>query len=287
MTRGPFAVDRAFWRQEAVVLAVADRDVAQLFRLVQKQTGATQTRLGELVGLSQAQVSEILSGGRKVSSLDVAARIVTGLSMPRVLQSSFLLGQPIATDHAEAGWLGYGEHADVRQVFANRSEFLAAWPTSRLFDAATTIRTAGLSLNLICQQYPDQKLVGLLAGGTHVSCLLLDPDGEAIKAREREEGYLDGYLSRLNELNVSLLIRLREQLPPADRPRLEIAVYDETIRFNIILVDEKIGFVQPYLPHARGVSSPTFALERATGPAGLYPTFDQIYTTLAARAKAL
>jgi len=42
-------------------------------------------------------------------------------------------------------------------------------------------------------------------------------------------------------------------LPDEARSRLEIAIYEEMIRFNIVLVDERVSIVQPYLPAMRGI----------------------------------
>ena len=177
--------------------------------------------------------------------------------------------------------------ADVVGVFASRSDFASRIQPQALFDGAARIRAAGLSLNLICQQLPDTHLLRLLRGGTQLTCLLLDPDGTAIKAREQEEGYPPGHLSTLNALNVGLLTRLRARLPAEDRDRLRIALYDETIRFNIILVDDSTCVVQPYMPQARGVDSPTLLIRRTDEPGGLYPVFEQVYEAIQERSKPL
>ena len=86
--------------------------------------------------------------------------------------------------------------AGVVAVFTSRSEFAATVDPTSLFDSARRVRAAGLSLNLICQQVPDQFLRQWLTDGGELSCLFLDPDGEAIKAREREEDHLPGNLSK-------------------------------------------------------------------------------------------
>jgi hypothetical protein len=182
---------------------------------------------------------------------------------------------------------GGREMADVDAVFPTRAEFTGALPPDRLFDDAREIRIAGLSLNLICQQYPDQHLRRLIEGGAKLRCLFLDPDGEAIQAREREEGYTDHQLATLTRMNIAVLTRLRERLTPAARDRFAIAVYDETIRFQIVLVDGEVCVVQPYLPHARGLDSPTFVLRRRPDEPGLYTTFDGIYTELWERSRPL
>lgn len=175
--------------------------------------------------------------------------------------------------------------ADVTGVFPTRAAFTAAMPPDRLFDDADEIRVAGLSLNLICQQYPDQHLRRLIEGGAELRCLFLDPDGEAIRAREREEGYTDHQLVTLTRMNIAVLERLRDRLTPPVRERFAIAVYDETLRFTIVLVDGELCVVQPYLPHARGLDSPTFVVRRRPDEPGLYSTFDGIYTELWERSR--
>jgi hypothetical protein len=177
--------------------------------------------------------------------------------------------------------------ADVTAVFASRSEFAGRVDPQALFAGASWIRAAGLSLNIICQQVPDQQLRRLLAEGTRLSCLFLDPDSESMRSREREEEYPPGHLAGLTSLNIQIMARLRDHLPGPDRDRVQLAVYDETIRFNIILVDDHICVAQPYLPHARGIDSPTLLINRGRAPGGLYPIFEQVYDSLQERCRPL
>lgn len=178
--------------------------------------------------------------------------------------------------------------ADVEAVYPTRSEFAAQMPPHALFDNAREIRTAGLSLNLLCQHYADDRLRTLIAAGTVVRCLFLNPAGEATKAREREEEYEPGHLAALTDLNISILRqRVRQRLPEEARPRLMIATYDETIRFNLTLVDNDLAVVQPYLHAARGVESPTLLIRRRSSASGLYSTFEQTFEWLWGRSTAL
>ncbi|MEO3855610.1 DUF5919 domain-containing protein [Acrocarpospora sp. B8E8] len=170
--------------------------------------------------------------------------------------------------------------ADVKAVYSSRSAFTAAHPPSALFDSATSIDAAGLSLNVICQSYPDHQLTRLLENGARIRCLFLDPNGTAIQAREAEENYTDGTLQTLTALNISMLTRLKARLDPTTAERLELRVYDETIRFNILLVDGRTCVVQPYLPAARGVDSPTLVITNDGTEAGLFPVFAQVFTSL-------
>ncbi len=175
--------------------------------------------------------------------------------------------------------------ADVAAVFASRSEFAASIELSALFDGASSIRAAGLSLNMICQQVPDHQLRRMICDGTHLTCLFLDPEGEAIRAREREEEHTGGHLTGWTSLNIQVMSRLRDRLPAEARDRMRLAVYDETIRFNIVLVDDRACVVQPYLPKARGIDSPTLLIRRNGAPGGLYPVFEQVYDAIAERSR--
>jgi transcriptional regulator with XRE-family HTH domain len=295
-----------FWRSDTLLDALAARDVGHLFRLVQKLTGASQTQMGMVTGLSQAQVSEIMSRKRQVSTIEVLARIVEGFGIPDPARTVLFLGsraylgdtgRPPASGTGTAGTHAVNretlaaadaDHCDVIAVHTSRSEFASSMPPHTLFEPASSIRAAGLSLNLICQHYSDTELLQVLGQGTTLQCLFLDPHGDAIKAREAEEGYRPGYLSSLTDLNIQNLIRrVRDRLPVERRDSLQIAVYDETVRFNIILVDDDLCIAQPYMPEARGVDSPTLVIRRKWAQAGLYHVFEQVFNSLWERGRPL
>jgi hypothetical protein len=87
-------------------------------------------------------------------------------------------------------------------------------------------------------------------------------------------------------MNISRMQRLRARLPESVRDHLRLATYDETVRFNIINIGQpeaSIAVVQPYLPHARGVDSPTLVIRRNDQP-GLFETFSRVLTDLADKA---
>jgi hypothetical protein len=173
--------------------------------------------------------------------------------------------------------------AGVVAVFPSRSEFAAKVDPRTLFDNAPHVRAAGLSLNLVCQQVPDQYLRDWLTDGGDLTCLFLDPDGQAIGAREAEEDHPAGFLSALTRLNIDIMARFRDRLPGDVGQRLHLAVYDETIRFNLILSGDHTCVAQPYLPRTRGVDSPTMLIHAT--PGGLFPVFEQVYEALAERSK--
>jgi hypothetical protein len=248
---------------------------------------------------SRAQFHRWLTGGvRGLPHPDhcmVLEHMLTGYSAKQLFQLCPPQGPPPpAAQHAPPA-LANANHkvvpptdlADLVGVFATRSDFTSKVQPQLLFSDARQIRAAGLSLNLICQQLPDRQLRALISAGTQLTCLFLDPKGSAIAAREEEEEHEPGELSTLTNINIAVLSRLRDRLPGEARDRVRIAVYDETIRFNIVLVDDRVCVAQPYLPQARGIDAPTLLVHRNDSAGGLYHVFEQVYESLEERSKQL
>ncbi len=177
--------------------------------------------------------------------------------------------------------------ADLAGVFSSRAAFSSSLPPHVLFDGARQVSVSGLSLNLICQQYPDDRLQQLIEGGCTMRCLFLAPHGEFVRAREREEDYPEGHLSALTQMNIHILTRLRSRMSDDAQARLRIRRYDEPLRFNIVLIDGRVAVVQPYMPAVRGVDSPTFFLRRLANGHGLLPAFESVFTWLWTRGKPI
>jgi hypothetical protein len=198
------------------------------------------------------------------------------------------LGQP-PSEPAAARNVGTsaGSHADVTAIFTSRTDFADNVSAMDLFEGATKIRAAGLSLNLLCQQFADQRLRRLVESGTTLHALFLKPDGDAIRARETEEGIGSGHLSTLTNLNIDMLRRLRSGIAEGLRDNIWIGLYDETIRLNITLVDDNVCVAQPYLPGMRGVDSPTLLIRRDMHQPGLFDTFERVFGWLLERSTPL
>lgn len=72
-----------FWRREAVIAALSDRDMGRLFSLVRQYCGASQTRIGMACGgFSQGRVSDIMSGAARIEAFALFEQIADGLRMP-------------------------------------------------------------------------------------------------------------------------------------------------------------------------------------------------------------
>jgi len=208
-----------------------------------------------------------------------------------VLVAAELLGSDVPADPAFPGAhldsvaeLLMERFSGVAAIYATRSEFTSRVPIQDLFDGASEVRVAGLSLNLICQQYGDSRLCRLIEHGTRVMCLFLDPASTSIAQREKEEGYSPGELSSLTEMNIRTLNeRVRRRVSSEASDRLVLATYDEMVRFNLVLIDSQVCIVQPYLPGIRGIDSPTFVITNSS--AGLYVTFNEVFDWLWERGK--
>ncbi|WP_308122109.1 helix-turn-helix transcriptional regulator [Streptomyces sp. TRM70350] len=89
------------WERAEVRQALRARDIGAVFRHAQQYAGASQTRIATATGMTQARVSEIISGRREVSRLDVYERIADGLHMPD--DARHLLGLAAGRERRTAG----------------------------------------------------------------------------------------------------------------------------------------------------------------------------------------
>ncbi|MFI6776338.1 DUF5919 domain-containing protein [Nocardia sp. NPDC050412] len=179
---------------------------------------------------------------------------------------------------------GEPELAGIEAVFSNRLEFLRAMPPQELLKTAQTIDMAGLSLNMLCQQYSDSEILRLLENGSVIRCLFLDPNGNSIRSREIEEGHPAGLLVNLTDTNIRTLERVRKRIASDARGSLQIRTYDQPIRFNITIIDSTVCVMQPYLPLVRGVESPTF-VARKSEESGILEIFTEVFESMWLGAK--
>ena len=80
--RDPLRVPAQFWQRDDVSLALEERNIAGLFRLLRQYCGASQTRIGTAVGMTQSTVSLIVNRSKPVIAIAVLERIANGLDMP-------------------------------------------------------------------------------------------------------------------------------------------------------------------------------------------------------------
>jgi tetratricopeptide (TPR) repeat protein len=80
--RDPLRVPAQFWQRDDVAVALEQRDIGRLFRLLRQYCGASQTRIGTAVGMTQSTVSLIVNRSQPVIAIAVLVRIADGLRLP-------------------------------------------------------------------------------------------------------------------------------------------------------------------------------------------------------------
>ncbi|MBT8224397.1 MAG: helix-turn-helix domain-containing protein [Dactylosporangium sp.] len=78
----PLRIPNGFWARDEVTTALHRRDIGQVFCLLRRYAGASQTRIGIAVGLAQGTVSLYMNGQRTVTTIDLLERVATGLDLP-------------------------------------------------------------------------------------------------------------------------------------------------------------------------------------------------------------
>ncbi|MEU0198737.1 MULTISPECIES: helix-turn-helix transcriptional regulator [unclassified Streptomyces] len=177
------------WERAEVRQALRARDMGAVFRHAQQYAGASQARIATATGMTQARVSEIISGRREVARLDVYERIADGLHMPD--DARHLLGLA-ASREKRAGGAAFDLAAFpevVRVYAAQHSAAEEIQQQAREAQELDVLAVRGLGLiglndSLLRACLPrDQGGKGL-----RVRVALLDPDSDALARRAAEIG---------------------------------------------------------------------------------------------------
>lgn len=78
----PLLVPAEFWERDDVRAALAARAMTELFVLLRRWAGASQSRIAVATGLTQARVSKIMNRQQAVEKFELVERIADGLDMP-------------------------------------------------------------------------------------------------------------------------------------------------------------------------------------------------------------
>lgn len=177
------------WERAEVRQALRARDIGAVFRHAQQYAGASQARIATATGMTQARVSEIMSGRREVARLDVFERIADGLHIPD--DARHLLGLA-ASREKRAGGAAFDLAAfpEVVRVYAAQNS-AAEEIQQQAREAAELDVLAVRGLGLIGLN--DSLLRACLpreqgGKGLRVRVALLDPDSDALARRAAEIG---------------------------------------------------------------------------------------------------
>ncbi|OII62865.1 transcriptional regulator [Streptomyces sp. CC53] len=177
------------WERAEVRQALRARDMAAVFRFVQRYTGASQARIATAVDMTQARVNEILNGRRQVTRLIVYERIADGLKVPD--DARHLLGLAPSREPGRGGAaFDLAAFPEVVRVYPAQAS--AADEIQQQVRAASELDVLAVrGLGLIGLN--DSLLRACLprehgGRGTRVRVLLLDPASPAVVQRAAEIG---------------------------------------------------------------------------------------------------
>jgi transcriptional regulator with XRE-family HTH domain len=260
----PIQIPEWAWRTETARAVLHSRDAAGILRLAQQYGGASQHRVANAVGILQGRVSEIMRGGRQITSLQVFERIADGLDMP---------------DHARVA-MGLAPRAsdEPRGV----GEIVATFPHQAAAEADIRARAAtAASLDILAVRalgiigFKDSLLRRSVLGAPErptLRVLLVDPDSPAAVQRA---GEIDESLEAFTSGIKLSLVRLREL---AAAVPVEVYLYDAVPVWRMIGMDDTM-YVSSFSETWEGHESPTYKLVNTTGGAlfrGFRRTFDDL-----------
>jgi len=78
----PIALPDWVWKRADTRVALRERRLGRLFRLARRYAGASQTRITIATGISQGDVSKMISSDHQAMSIDVLERVAKGFQMP-------------------------------------------------------------------------------------------------------------------------------------------------------------------------------------------------------------
>ncbi|MFI5754300.1 helix-turn-helix domain-containing protein [Streptomyces sp. NPDC051569] len=249
------------WERAEIRQALRARDIGAAFRHVQRYGGVSQARIAAAVDMTQSRVSEIISGRREVSRLDVYERIADGLGMPD--DARHLLGLAAGREKRTGGAaFDLAAFPEVVRVYsaqaAAREEIRYQARSAAQLDvlAVRGLGLIGLNDSLLRACLPREQG----GKGLRVRVLLLDPDSAALARRAAEIGESAESLAsgvRLTEA------RLRELADTAD---VRVYRYGLLPTWRVIRMDSTM-FVGAFDAGWEGHESATYKVtETAGGP---------------------
>ena len=251
LVHGPLSMPAWAWQREDVREALRRRHVGTLFRLVQRYTGASQSRLAVATGLLQGRVSEIIKGTRTVTTLDVFERVADGLGMPD--EARLLLGlaplHPAGLDH-----LGPSGRAEVIAVYPSQ-QAAAADIRAEVRNTQEIDILAVRGLGIIGLNDSLLRPAVAKASPCTVRALLLDPESQAAHQRAEEIG--ESFESFAGGVGLAVA-RLRE-LAEYTEATVEVYLYALLPTWRVIALDGTL-FVSAFGEAAEGHISPMYKI---------------------------
>lgn len=169
-------------------------------------------------------------------------------------------------------------YGDVYKVYPVRGE--AQKDMRVLFDKAISVDAIGISINELTSKLDDRTFFIALQRGMKLNLMFLDPDGINVHIREQEENVGNDVIADITRLNLQRMTRLKDDLEMDGKGNLydqiNIILYDDIPRCNMVFIDNDVLFVQYYANYVKGENNPTFFIKRCTED-GVYDFYRKVF----------
>ncbi|MFB7114019.1 helix-turn-helix domain-containing protein [Streptomyces sp. NPDC056291] len=210
----PAAVPEHVWLDPEVETALTDWDYGRASRLIRLRGGLRQEDMARITGLSQAFLSMLESGNRRLTNIDKIMEFLTGLGVPAELL-------PLRLPHTP----GPSEREPVTQ-FAGDADPSLPWTTARMVAALDTavggdamdrrrfLTASGVALTAFVNAWDTDEAEPLrrAAKGSRLTDDLLDGlqrTTDSLRTMDASDG--SGTLTTLGDRHLQFLKHLLEQ----------------------------------------------------------------------------
>ena len=170
----------------------------------------------------------------------------------------------------------------LKRVYKSRSIMKDNWPLTNIVENAKTIEVVGISVNELTIKFDRNALINAIKRGADITLLFLNPFSKNTSIREKEELLPKDQIKDMTIINLKYIEKIMNEI--GDGYDLNILIYDEIPRFNLMFIDKRHLFIQYYAHYTRGEDNPCFYIEN-DGEDGTYNFYFNIYLEILKRSK--
>ena len=173
-------------------------------------------------------------------------------------------------------------YLDTACVFRDRTSFNNSIGHQKLFKNAVSIKGLGISLNEAIINWGIRDIVEKVKEEKFKEfCLLfLDPEGESIKNREKDEYPNSTRNPIINVTNTNISITEEIFAQVKDIGKFHYKLYDKFSNLNFYIIDNHYIILQNYLPGFRGQECPVFVIKNEGTQHGLFNLYLEVFERL-------
>jgi hypothetical protein len=183
----------------------------------------------------------------------------------------------------------YAVFNQLKAVFSSRSYMKKSWPLEEMLGRAKKVEAIGISINELTIKLDQNFFIDSLLRGTEYTLIMLDPMCKYNRLREKEEETPKGSNKRMTLINLNYLSKITQELKssiPSIKQQLDVSIYKNIPRYNLLFIDDEHLFVQYYAAYTRGEDNPCYYIKKDNNK-GVYNFYREIYNKAKVSAKSL